>query len=448
MITILKNNLNYDYSKFNWISTNHNLQIKILKWIYGNIEHLNKNEENELLKLITNKNNSGQIGETIFKKYLDYKQIKYQEQFKYKNRIFDFKTNDTIYEIKFGLYNMSGTAYEKILNVPHKYRNDIETNKLIIVLIGKQELEDQELFNDDPNNLKYLELFSKQNTYFIKFSSLISEIYNESLTQINNQIHPFIKWVGGKSRLIDKIISKIPTDKTIYCEPFIGSGSVLFAVLNNLSKFSFKKFIINDINPHLIITYVAIKNHVNELINELKKLELLNDSENFYDLRDEFNNSKMTVRHCALFVYLNKTCFRGLYRENKKGQFNVPYGNYKSLNFDYENLINVSKIFNQIDIKFYHRNYEDFIKSGEHVFYYLDPPYLDTFNDYTKFEFDSDKFYEHLSTIKHVIFSNSDEFLIKFPDLKSDFQIEQININDSINSKKPNKQRYEILGFK
>lgn len=156
----------------------------------------------------------------------------------------------------------------------------------------------------------------------------------------------------------------------------------------------------------------------------------------------------MTVRHCALFVYLNKTCFRGLYRENKKGKFNVPYGNYKTLNFDYENLINVSKIFNQIDIKFYYRNYEDFIKSGEHVFYYLDPPYLDTFNDYTKFEFDSDKFYEHLTTIKRAIFSNSDEFLIKFPDLKSDFQIEQISINDSINSKKPNKQRYEILGFK
>ena len=85
-----------------------------------------------------------------------------------------------------------------------------------------------------------------------------------------NQIHPFIKWVGGKSRLTDKIVSKIPTDKTIYCEPFIGSGSVLFAVLNNLSKFSFKKFIINDINPHLIMTYISIKNHINELINELK----------------------------------------------------------------------------------------------------------------------------------------------------------------------------------
>ena len=257
------------------------------------------------------------------------------------------------------------------------------------------------------------------------------------------KIKPFIKWVGGKSKLSTQILSLIlKFDSKIYCEPFIGGGAILFEILNQFPD-KFEKYIINDINTTLINTYSNIKNNIEELINYLQTLEKLNDKDNYLKLRNDYNNLDESVYKSALFIYLNKTCFRGLYRVNKSNQFNVPYANYKTLNFDYNNLINIHEMFNRIDIEFHNVSYLEFENSE--TIYYLDPPYYETFNDYSSNSFDSQQFYEWilLKSSSKIIFSNSIEFSKQF-DL-SMFDILEITINDSINSKNPNNKRTEIL---
>ena len=281
---------------------------------------------------------------------------------------------------------------------------------------------------------------------------LLNQNTNQNTNQ--NQLKPFIKWVGGKSKIsqqILQIILKISKNKETYCEPFIGRGAVLFEIVNNIHLFKFNKFIINDINTTLINTYKYIKTNINELINELKILETLNDKNNYSNIRNEYNNINESIHKSALFIYLNKTCFRGLYRVNKSNEFNVPYGNYKALNFDYDNLIHIHNTFNNpnITFEFYNLEYSELLQNKNCV-YYLDPPYFETFNDYSSNNFDSNKFYNIISTIlnennQNLIFSNSIEFSNTF-DLSLFNKIE-ITLNDSINSKNPNNIRHEILCY-
>jgi len=220
----------------------------------------------------------------------------------------------------------------------------------------------------------------------------------------------------------------------------------LFEILNKFPN-KFNKFIINDINTTLINTYIFIKTNIEELIKHLKVLEKLNDKDNYLKLRNDYNNLNECLYKSALFIYLNKTCFRGLYRVNKSNQFNVPYGNYKTLNFDYDNLINIHNKFNQINIEFYNLSYTELLKNENlEIIYYLDPPYYETFNDYSSNSFDSQEFYNLISSkslFSRIIFSNSIEFSKQF-DL-SMFNVLEISINDSINSKNPNNKRIEIL---
>lgn len=154
---------------------------------------------------------------------------------------------------------------------------------------------------------------------------------------------PFIKWVGGKSQLLDEIREKYPSKIEKYCEPFVGGGAVLFDIL---SKFKPKKILINDINKELINTYTQIKINcegmifkLSELQNVYKNHSLEENKEFFYKNRNRYNELKVNgdeqenLEKAVLFIFLNKTCFNGLYRVNSKGLFNVPFNNAKKIRF-------------------------------------------------------------------------------------------------------------------
>lgn len=205
----------------------------------------------------------------------------------------------------------------------------------------------------------------------------------------NVHLKPFIKWAGGKGQLINELQNKYPKElgKSIkkYAEPFVGGGAVLFDIL---SKYKLDEIYISDINAELINVYEVVKKEVEELILFLSKmqdeylnLDLLQRKSYFYNKRDRFNNLKLgnkktlNVEMAALFVFLNKTCFNGLYRVNKKGEFNVPIGSYKKpLICDSCNLRNVSKALqNVIIVCGDYKISNSFI--DKQTFVYFDPPY-------------------------------------------------------------------------
>ncbi|MFZ7988434.1 DNA adenine methylase [Fusobacterium watanabei] len=219
---------------------------------------------------------------------------------------------------------------------------------------------------------------------------------------------PFIKWVGGKGQLLSEINKLYPVElgKNInkYAEIFVGGGAVLFDILN---KYKLDEVYISDKNLELINTYKSIRDDVGILIKLLKEMEeqytsLNNENRKlyYYEKRREYNNLKINIEEnniekAVLFIFLNKTCFNGLYRVNKKGEFNVPMGAYKNPKIcDKENLKNVSMALKNVKIIYAdYRESESFI--DEKTFVYIDPPYrpLNTsssFTSYTENDF-SDK---------------------------------------------------------
>ena len=219
---------------------------------------------------------------------------------------------------------------------------------------------------------------------------------------------PFIKWVGGKGQLLSEINKLYPVElgKNInkYAEIFVGGGAVLFDILN---KYKLDEVYISDKNLELINTYKSIRDDVGILIKLLKEMEeqytsLNNENRKlyYYEKRREYNNLKINIEEnniekAVLFIFLNKTCFNGLYRVNKKGEFNVPMGAYKNPKIcDKENLKNVSMTLKNVKIIYAdYRESESFI--DEKTFVYIDPPYrpLNTsssFTSYTENDF-SDK---------------------------------------------------------
>lgn len=200
-------------------------------------------------------------------------------------------------------------------------------------------------------------------------------------------VKPFLKWAGGKGQLISEIEQYYPFDNNItkYAEPFVGGGAVLFDVL---SKFNLKQVYISDINAELINTYKMIKKHIDELIQQLSGLQQLfiplstEGRKLFYNSkRERFNYLKVNgdesvnIEKAALMIFLNKTCFNGLFRVNKKGLFNVPIGSYKNpLICDEKNLRVVSSKLENVEIVCGdYRESQRFI--DEHTFVYFDPPY-------------------------------------------------------------------------
>lgn len=223
------------------------------------------------------------------------------------------------------------------------------------------------------------------------------------------QVKPFVKWAGGKGSLIPQLKNFYPFElenKTInkYIEPFVGGGAVL---INILQKYQIKEAYAFDINLDLINCYNVIKTDVENLIKELTikekefiKLEQEEKQKYFYNIRKEYNSYKikeneLNVKRATEFIFLNRTCFNGLYRVNKNGEFNVPCGKYKNPTIcDSDNLRKLSYLIKNVVFQ-----YGDYKKSEKYVdsktFVYFDPPYrplsiTSGFTSYTKEDFDDE----------------------------------------------------------
>lgn len=277
-------------------------------------------------------------------------------------------------------------------------------------------------------------------------------------------VKPFIKWAGGKGQLLNTIRQKYPTNIEYYCEPFVGGGAVLFDVLENFHP---KEVLINDINPELTNAYIHIRDNLETVISMLSSIQetfwVMADDERkeyFYLKRSRFNEliqqDVSTEEKAALFIFLNKTCFNGLYRVNGKGLYNVPIGTYtKPLICDEDNIRNVSRLLQGIEIQCGdYSECEFFIKSN--TFVYIDPPYrplstTSSFTSYAKTEFGDEqqvqlgRFIEQISLKgAKIIASNSDpknadENDNFFDDIYSKFNINRVSATRMINSNSKNR---------
>lgn len=286
-----------------------------------------------------------------------------------------------------------------------------------------------------------------------------------------NEVRPILKWAGGKSKLIPQLEEKFPIElkkneiKT-YIEPFVGGGAMLFYLAG---RYNFEKIVINDINSGLTLTYRVVKDNLEELMNVLEKLQndfnhlqSQEEKKEFYlNIRELFNKSKNDIDyvnidkagiiHAAHMIFLNKSCFNGLYRENKKGGFNVPFGQKNIVNtFDRKNIINVSNLLkNAIILNGDFEGVEEHI--DDHTFIYMDPPYrplnaTSNFKDYSKEEFNDESqirlanFCNNINRkyVKLMLSNsdpkNSDESDIFFDKLYKEFNIHRVCAARSINS--------------
>lgn len=260
-------------------------------------------------------------------------------------------------------------------------------------------------------------------------------------------VAPVVKWVGGKRQLLPEIRKYIPQKKyTLYYEPFLGGGAVLFD-LQPLNA------IVNDLNEELINLYTVIKNDPDELIKDLKKHR--NQSDYYYRIReldrDRSKYLKLTdVERASRIHYLNKTCFNGLFRVNRAGEFNTPFGRYKNPNITNEVTIRaVSKYFNKANIEFRNVDFVEAVKDiDQDSFVYFDPPYdpvsdSANFTGYDKGGFDR-KEQKRLKMLCDqldergisFLLSNSATAFIKdlYSDASRNYQIEIIKAKRTINS--------------
>lgn len=189
----------------------------------------------------------------------------------------------------------------------------------------------------------------------------------------NKLVAPVLKWVGGKRQLIETFSPLLPKKITSYCEPFVGGAALLFHLQPNVAY-------VNDINKDLMCVYTVIKSHVDELIEELKKYK--NEADFFYSVRDWDRDKKKydslsEVERAARILYLNKTCYNGLYRVNNAGEFNSPFGSYRNPNIVNEPVLRaVSAYFNAATIHFSSLDYAEVLAGiKKETFVYLDPPY-------------------------------------------------------------------------
>lgn len=285
---------------------------------------------------------------------------------------------------------------------------------------------------------------------------------NTSLEKGNAR--PFVKWAGGKGQLVEVLKANLPdgigTTITKYAEPFVGGGALLFALLN---EYSFDEVYINDNNKELINAFTVIKSDCESLIHELEILqaeyEILDvDAQQtyYYKQREKFNktilNEENALTKAALFIFLNKTCFNGLYRVNKAGKFNVPAGKYKNpLICDRENILQISQRLQNVVMRSCdYQDVENF--ADENTLVYFDPPYrplniTSAFTSYTEDQFNDKNQIELANCYKRlsdngvkVLLSNSDPHNVNFEDnffddLYAEFDIQRITAVRSINSK-------------
>ena len=251
-------------------------------------------------------------------------------------------------------------------------------------------------------------------------------------SHMQSKAKPFLKWAGGKTQLLPIIDGLLPSSfahhpSITYVEPFVGGGAVMFYLLQKYPNI--KRAVINDINPHLIHTYQAIKYYPEELILRLSQIQSIYSKlkgveaqkDYFLTIRDRFNSGSLSLIEDATYmIFLNRTCFNGLYRENSKGGFNVSFGRYVNPTILDESLIRTdNEILQKVDIL--HGDFSQ-IESciSDYTFIYFDPPYRPisstaSFTSYNKCNFNDreqcrlKEFYSKMAKAGcHVLLSNSD----------------------------------------
>jgi len=259
---------------------------------------------------------------------------------------------------------------------------------------------------------------------------------------INKLAAPVVKWVGGKRQIIEQIVKYVPEHISTYYEPFLGGGAVLF-------KLQPKKAVVNDINSELINLYEVIKYSVDELIDDLNKH--INDKAYFYSIREMDRNPEQyrllsPVERASRIIFLNKTCYNGLFRVNKAGEFNSPFGNYSNPNIVNEATLRaVSSYFNKARITFTCQDFESALKGARKgAFVYLDPPYdplsnTASFTGYDKGGFDRNEQIRLKNVCDRLsqrgvrfLLSNSATDFIK--DLYKDYKLVVVKAKRAINS--------------
>jgi DNA adenine methylase len=248
---------------------------------------------------------------------------------------------------------------------------------------------------------------------------------------------PFLKWVGGKAKLIPQFAPYIPKEMNTYFEPFLGGGAMFFHLQP-------KQAVLQDINTNLINAYKIVRDHVELLIDTLKIMESNHCKEYYYTARATCQEHRSPTYKAALFIYLNKTCFNGLHRVNQRGAFNVPMGDYKNvLICDEENLKACSKALQKTSLLDLVCGTSLLPERGDFV--YFDPPYYplsptSNFTSYSRDRFTEadqvalrDKFSELASKGVAVMLSNSDCAYTR--ELYKDFQIVDILAARSVNCK-------------
>jgi len=281
---------------------------------------------------------------------------------------------------------------------------------------------------------------------------------------MSTEAKPFLKWAGGKGQLLAQIAAYLPrqiyNEPFTYIEPFVGGGAVLFYMLQHFDNL--RKVVINDVNEDLILTYRTIRNDVETLINTLKAVEedYLATSEQetrssiFYEIREKYNRHEgCGVDRAAQLIFLNKTCFNGLYRVNSKGLFNVPFGKYANPTICNTNLLRAdSQLLQKANVEICQGDYKHIVQHIDGLtFVYLDPPYrpLDatsSFTAYAKGDFNDDDqsnlaaFCNQLNDIGCYWMESNSDCSAKnpedtfFEDLYKDYRIERVNAARFINA--------------
>lgn len=259
-------------------------------------------------------------------------------------------------------------------------------------------------------------------------------------------IKPFLKWAGGKTQLLNELHKYVPNNFNKYIEPFIGGGAMFFSLNPHES-------IIADSNEELVITYRQVKDAVEEIIQHLETFE--HNEEFYYNLRSLDPSKLENSYRAARLIYLNKTCFNGLYRVNKKGQFNVPYGKGNGSFLNEEVLRNASEFL--ADTTIINSDYLDvlneFATDGDFIF--LDPPYYPV-GKYSDFKRYTKEFFYHEDQVRlkeeferlvnigcKVVLTNSDHEVIL--DLYSDYQIDIIETRRMISSNSKTRKGKDII---
>lgn len=304
-------------------------------------------------------------------------------------------------------------------------------------------------------NIKSGKINAEKNgkTYSILLSDLVDFISNKKhlpLESYQKKAKPFLKWAGGKRQQVDVLSEKLPSEiKGIYHEPFLGGGALFFHLQPAKAKLS-------DSNEELVNAYKVVRDRVEDLIETLSVHK--NDEKYYYKIRSIDPTSLDSVKRASRTIYLNRTCFNGLYRVNRKGEFNVPFGKKKGdFTFDIQNLRLASQALSNVDI-FLQDFRESLIGVGKNDVVYIDPPYYPLggfadFQRYTKECFSENDHNELFDLFKRIadrgiviVQSNSNSSYIH--NKYSDFRIDVIDAKRLISSNAATRNSKDVIIYR